>query len=117
MVGVVRLEGDHAAVVICVGLRLREEYEAAVGVGDVGIVGDGVAFENGLAALPRVVYEEETVRGVVGMEGNTEESALAAEGNVGLYIEEGCFEGCAVLDDHDDAALLDDEETVHVVGR
>ena len=61
-----------------------------------------------------VVDEEAAVGGVVRMEGQAQETALAAAGDLGVDVEEGRGQERAPLHDPDGAGLLDDEDAAHV---
>ena len=80
-------------------------------VGEVGVVvADAVLRDRRVAALVGVVDEEPAVVGVLGMEREPEQPALAA-GRDGLRdVEEWLVEQRPVLDHADPAALFDHEQ-------
>ena len=109
-----RREREVAAVVVRVGLRLPEEDALAPGVRDVGDRGDGELGDDRVAGRVGVVHEEAAVVGVVGVEREAEEPALAPGADPRREVEEARPEEGAVLHDPDPPPLLDDEESVEV---
>jgi hypothetical protein len=114
----VRPERDLAAVVVGERLVVGEEDLLRGGVGDIRVGRHPVAGDHRLelaADGAGVVDEEFAVAGVVGMEGEPEEAALAAAGDRGREVEERLGEHLRAVEDQDLAGLLDDEQPSRAV--
>ena len=66
--------------------------------------------DDGVPVAVRVVHEEARIRGVVGVEGKAEQTALAAAGDPPADIEEWTVDQHAALHQADPARLFDDEQ-------
>src|SRR5207249_4562685 len=86
-------------------------------VGDVGVGAHLIARDHGVPGRVRVVDEEEPALLVVGGEGDAQEAALAAAGDLARNVEEGGGQEHVVLDDADAAGLLDHEHAVRIEPR
>jgi len=104
-------EQVESAVVIRVGLIDREYQLGRRGVRDVSVRRRPVTLDPGAAMLVRIVDEHETVGAVLGMERDTQQSALPAVANLAPDVEERLLDRLSVLDHSDATRLLDDKET------
>ena len=96
-------------------VRLQDVQQAhlALGVGAQRVRRNLEAGDHGiqLAALPLgIVDEKVAVVGVIGMEGQPQQAALAAAVHPAGQVEEGVIQQAARLPDADAAALLKDEQ-------
>ncbi len=120
----VRPELELAAVVVVLGVRDLEN-DTLRRLGDVGVrgspvLGDDQVTEPSLSGhrVGGVVDVEASARRVVRSEGHREQAALIIAGpHRAADVEERRRELAAGLDDHDAAALLDDEDPLAVSGR
>jgi hypothetical protein len=113
----VRAEGEHATVVVREGLVHREDRRARARVGHVGVFGHGVADDLGARVVRiRVVHEEMTVHGVLGMKRHPEQPPLSARPHQGPDVQKRLLAHDAGLHDHDPPGSLHDEES-GVAGR
>ena len=96
-----------------VGERLGDVHQddLAVGIAEVGVgATHGELRDNGVPVAIGVVHEEARIRGVVGVEGQAEQTAFAAAGDPPGDIEEWTVDQGADLDQADPPRLLDDEQ-------
>src|SRR5207302_6816197 len=92
----------------------RGEDVLARPVGDGGVAAQVVARDHRVAAVVRVVDEEEPARLVVGREGDAQEPPLATAGDLARDVEERGRLKDVVLDDADAPRLLDHEHAVRI---
>ena len=117
----IRTEDQHAAVVVRIGgvpdldqfLHLRGARHVGVAAGDLVLRDHDVTDR---ARALRVVDEEAPVAGVLRVEGQTEQAALAARRHDARDVEEGRGHIGAVLDDADLPRLAHHEQTRGVPG-
>ena len=107
----IRAEQDLAAVVVRERLLRGEQHRLAGGVGPVGIAGsDPKHRDHRVAVNVGIVNHEAAVGGVRRVEGQAEETLLAAGRDLVGQVEEGRRQQRPVLHDPDGAAFLDDEQ-------
>src|SRR5207248_6621756 len=104
---------------IMIGVGLTDDQEDSLGqVGHIGISRDLVlGNDSGSVSGARVVHIETRIRGVLRVEGQTEQPAFPAEQDLGPDIEKDRRGGSAGLENLYDSPLLHDEEAVCAVVR
>ncbi len=110
-------ELDHAAVVVLERLGDHQQDPLGVRIGDVDARGRPLIFgDHGRAVgYPRVVHEEPSVGGELGMKGQPEQALLAAGQDAAHDVEEHRRSAGAGLQQLDPAPLLDDEQAAGAV--
>ena len=97
-------------------LVLSEDRLGRVRVGHVWIgSGNLVAGHHGVARDIRVIDVEESVVSVVGMEGEAEQTALAATAHQSRDVQERCGKKRATIQDPDLSRLLNNEDAATAV--
>src|SRR4029079_3349355 len=107
----VRPEHDRAAVVVGEWLGDVQQDDLGVGIAEVRIgATDRELRDDGVPVAIGVVHEEARIRWGVGVEGESEQTALAHAGDPSAYIEERTLGQRAALDEADPAGLFGDEQ-------
>ena len=120
----VRPKAEPPGLVVLRGRLVDGDHELrARRIGDVGIAGDLIAADLGVARRIDQVDVEKAVLRVVGIEGEAQEAALAGGVDLHRQIEERCrldLEDAGLLardvDDLDEPGLLDHEDAGRIVG-
>ena len=104
---------------MAVGLVDGDDRRDARGVGDVRIRRHVIAADLGVARRVDQIDVEKAVAGVVGIEGEAEQAALASSRDLAGHIEERRRENLSggEIEDFDLPGFLDQEQAAGVAGR
>jgi hypothetical protein len=93
----IRAKRELPAVVVGKRLRLSQDHVSRIGIADVWILRrNSVAGHDGVARVVCVIDVEESVIGVVRVEGQAKQALLATTAHQVMDIQERCGKNCAV---------------------